>query len=88
METFFALQAIWEGDSLVIGEFPAQKRVTRKFDVFFFWPASWINGWVNNFDAGDLRRYRANDDVIVMDNNLLPGSTRAGSTRPGNAELL
>ena len=28
-----------------------------------------INGWVNNREAGDLRRYRAHNDVIVM----LPG---------------
>ena len=26
----------------------------------------WINGWVNNRDAGDLRRSRAHYDVIVM----------------------
>ena len=26
----------------------------------------WINGWVNNGDAGDLRRYRAHYDVTVM----------------------
>ena len=26
----------------------------------------WINGWVNNRDAGDLRRYRAHYDVTVM----------------------
>ena len=26
----------------------------------------WINGWVNNHRAGDLRRHRAHDDVIVM----------------------
>ena len=26
----------------------------------------WINDWVNNRDAGDLRRYRAHYDVIVM----------------------
>ena len=26
----------------------------------------WINGWVNNREAGDLRRYRAHFDVIVM----------------------
>ena len=33
----------------------------------------WINGWVNNREAGDLRRYRAHYDVIVMtraDQNL------------------
>ena len=26
----------------------------------------WINDWVNNRDAGDLKRYRAHYDVIVM----------------------
>ena len=26
----------------------------------------WINGWVNNREVGDLRRYRAHCDVIVM----------------------
>ena len=26
----------------------------------------WINGWVNNRQAGDLRRYRAHSDVTVM----------------------
>ena len=29
---------------------------------------AWKNGWVNNRDAGDLRRHRAHCDVIVMDN--------------------
>ena len=28
----------------------------------------WINDWVNNREAGDLRRYRAHYDVIVMEN--------------------
>ena len=26
----------------------------------------WINGWVNNHEAGDLRRSQAHYDVIVM----------------------
>ena len=26
----------------------------------------WINGWVSNHDAGDLRRHRAHYDVTVM----------------------
>ena len=26
----------------------------------------WIDGWVNNREAGDLRRYRAHCDVTVM----------------------
>ena len=35
METFFALLALCAGNSLVPGEFPAQRPVTRSFDVFF-----------------------------------------------------
>ena len=32
----------------------------------FLWSAPWINGWVNNREAGDVRRHRAHYDVIVM----------------------
>ena len=35
METFSALLAICAGNSSVSGEFPAQRPVTRSFDVFF-----------------------------------------------------
>ena len=35
METFSAILTICTGNSLVIGEFPAQRPVTRSFDVFF-----------------------------------------------------
>ena len=27
---------------------------------------AWINGWVNNREAGDLKRYRAYYDITVM----------------------
>ena len=64
METFFALLAICAGNSPVPGEFPAQRPVTRSFDVLFDLRPK--NGWVNNREAGDLRRYHAHDDVIVM----------------------
>ena len=33
----------------------------------FRWSAPEINGWVNNREAGDLRRHRAHYDVTVMD---------------------
>ena len=118
METFSALLAICAGNSPVSGEFPAQRPVTRSFDIFFdlrldkrlseqsfhdgvikwkhfprYWPfvrgihqspvnsphkgqwrgalifsliCVWINGWVNNREAGDLRRFRAHYDVSVM----------------------
>ena len=32
----------------------------------FLWSAPWINGWVNNREAGDLRRHRAHYDVTLM----------------------
>ena len=32
----------------------------------FFFICAWINGWVNNCEADDLRRHRAHYDVIVM----------------------
>ena len=31
---------------------------------------TWIKDWVNNGEAGDLRRYRAHYDVIVMSSRL------------------
>ena len=35
METFSALLALCVGNSLVTGEFPAQRPVTRRVDAFF-----------------------------------------------------
>ena len=35
METFSTLLALYAGNSLVTGEFPAQRPVTRSFEVFF-----------------------------------------------------
>ena len=32
---------------------------------------AWINGWVNNCEAGDLRRHRAHYDIIVMFHSAL-----------------
>ena len=46
------------------GEFPTQRPVTRSFDVFFDLRLN--ERWVNNREAGDLRRYRGHYDVIVM----------------------
>ena len=64
METFSALLAPCAGNSPVSGEFPAQRLVTRSFDVFF--DLAKLNGWANTREAGDLRRYRAHYDIIVM----------------------
>ena len=57
METFSALLAICAGNSPVPGEFPTQRQ--RRGALIFSLICVWINGWVNNRDAGNLRRYRA-----------------------------
>ena len=41
----------------------------------------WINGWVNNRKAGDLRRYRAHYEVIVMTTSFFTLTTRSGYER-------
>ena len=33
---------------------------------YFLWSAPEINGWVNNREAGDLRRHRTHYDVTIM----------------------
>ena len=65
METFSALLDLCAGNLPVTGEFPAQRPVTRNFAVFFDLRLN-INALVNNREAGDLRRNRADYDVIVM----------------------
>ena len=64
METYSALLAMCAGNSPASGEFPAQRPVTRSFDVSLI--CVWINGGANNGEAGDLRRYRTQYDVTVM----------------------
>ena len=64
METFSALLAICAGNSPVPDEFSARRPETQSFDFSLI--CVWINGWVNNREAGDLRRYRAHYDVTVM----------------------
>ena len=65
MEIYSALLAFCAGNSPVTGEFPAQRPMTRSFGVFF--DLRLINGWVNNREAGDLRRHREHYDVIIME---------------------
>ena len=64
METFSALLALCAGISPIAGDFPAQRPVALSFDVSFI--CAWINSWVSNREAGDLRRHRAHYDAIVM----------------------
>ena len=44
----------------------------------------WINGWINNREAGDLKRYRAHYDAIVMDAcRLCINGINLSNIRPG-----
>ena len=61
----FRVTGLCERNSMVTGEFPSQRPVTRSFEVFF--DLRLIKGWANNNrDAVDLSRHRAHYDVTVM----------------------
>ena len=64
METFSALLAILRGihRSPVNSPHKGQWRGALMFSFI----CVWINGWVNNREAGDLRRHCAQYDVTVM----------------------
>ena len=64
MKTLSALLALRVRNSPVTGEFPSQRQVTWKFDVFL--DLSLNKRLSKNRDAGDLRRHRAHHDVTVM----------------------
>ena len=51
---FVVLISPWSGDGQWRGAF------------MFSWVCSWIRGWVNNGEAGDLRCHRTHYDVTVM----------------------
>ena len=57
METFSALLAVCAGNSPVTGG-------ALRLSLI----CAWINGWVHNREAGNLRSHRAHYDVIVMQN--------------------
>ena len=64
METYSALLAICAGNSLVTGEFPAQRPMMRSFDVFFHLHLNkrlskqWLGKW--------FERHHAYYNVSVM----------------------
>ena len=64
METFSALLALCAGNSPVPVTSPhkGQWRGALMFSLIY----AWINDWVNNREAGDLRRKRDHYDVTVM----------------------
>ena len=70
METFSALLAFCAGNSPVPGEFPAQRPVTRSFEVFFdlrpnkrLSKQSW--GWWSKTPSSSLWRHRNEDKKVV-----------------------
>ena len=52
--------------------------------MFCFFICAWMNGWVNNREAGDLRRHRAHYDVTVM----YQASWCAGISRKLSAAIM
>ena len=65
METFSALLAICAVQFIGLRWIPRTKGQWRGALMFSLIRAC-INGWVNNGEAGDLRRNRAHYDVSVM----------------------
>ena len=65
IETFSALLALCAGNSPVQVNSPHKRqwRGALMFSLIY----AWINDWVNNREAGDLRRYRGHYDVNVME---------------------
>ena len=52
------------------GEFTGHRWIPRTkasdAELMFSLICAWIDRWLNNGEAGDLRHYRAHYDVIVM----------------------
>ena len=65
MQTFSALLAICVGNSPVMVNSPhkGQWRGALMFSLV----CTWIHGWVNNREAGDLRCHHTHYDIIVME---------------------
>ena len=64
METFSALLALCAGNSPVPVNSP--HKGLWGGDLMFSLIYAWINDWVNNREAGDLRHHRGHCDVNVM----------------------
>ena len=63
-ETFSALLALCAGNSP--GPVNSPHKGQWRGALMFSLTCVWINGWVNNREAGDLRRHRGHYDVNVM----------------------
>ena len=70
MESFSASLALCAGNSPVPVNSPhkGQWRENLMFPLI----CAWINDWVNNREAGDLRRHRGHYDVNIMHWQIMP----------------
>ena len=71
MDTVSALLTICAGNSPVLGDFPAQRPVTRSFDVYFdLRPDKQLNkqswGWWFETPSHSLWRHRNEDKFLVI----------------------
>ena len=59
---------IFRVTGLLCGEFTGHRWIPRQWRgaLMFYLISAWINSWVNNREAGDLRCHRAHYDVSVM----------------------
>ena len=64
METFSAILALYAGNSPV-----TEGQWHGALMLSLIW--AWMNGWVNNREAGDFRQHRAHYDVTVMVHNCI-----------------
>ena len=68
-------------------EFPSHRWIplkrARDSELWWFLSVPWINDWVNNCDAGNMRRHRVHWGVIVMV-NLFSGECH----RPKDKSIL
>ena len=67
IKTFSALRVLCAGNSPVTGD--SQHKGQWRGALMSSVICAWINGWVNNCEAGDLRRHCAHYDVIVLYNS-------------------
>ena len=76
METFSALLALCVGNSPVTGDFPAQRPMTRSFDIFFDlrlnnWLSKQSWGWWSETLSHPLWRHRNEWSSLYRDNPML-----------------
>ena len=88
METFSALLAICAGNSPVPGEFPAQRPLTRSFDVFYLNKRlnKQSRGWWFETPSRPLWRHRNAKPIDVDELHVMPLRRNGGNLDPCNLQ--